>query len=112
METKQLSKYQIFWVFLQPIGGSATKSDLDKINKVVGAGRFHMCCDYIATFRPNQEKAKQILNSLKSITKLSKRYNLTGDVGLEHLIDDNISKKVSMTEYFKGKTKEQLKEVL
>lgn len=41
-----------------------------------------------------------------------KYYDLTGDVGLEHLIDDNISKKVSMTEYFKGKTKEQLKEVL
>ena len=74
METKQLSKYQIFWVFLQPIGGSATKSDLDKINKVVGAGRFYMCCDYIATFCPNQEKAKQVLNSLKSITKLSKIY--------------------------------------
>lgn len=75
METKQLSKYQIFWVFLQPIGCSATKSDLDKINKVVGAGRFYMCCDYIATFRQNQEKAKQILKSLKSIsTKLSKRY--------------------------------------
>lgn len=41
-----------------------------------------------------------------------KYYDLTGDVGLEHLIDKNISKKVSMTEYFKGKTKEQLKEVL
>lgn len=41
-----------------------------------------------------------------------KYYDLTGDVGLENLIDDNISKKVSMTEYFKGKTKEQLKEVL
>ena len=41
-----------------------------------------------------------------------KYYDLTGDVGLEYLIDDNIRKKVSMTEYFKGKTKEQLKEVL
>ena len=41
-----------------------------------------------------------------------KYYDLTGDVGLEHLIDNNIRKKVSMTEYFKGKTKEQLKEVL
>lgn len=41
-----------------------------------------------------------------------KYYDLTGDVGLEYLIDNNIRKKVSMTEYFKGKTKEQLKEVL
>lgn len=41
-----------------------------------------------------------------------KYYDITGDVGLEYLIDNNIRKKVSMTEYFKGKTKEQLKEVL
>lgn len=39
-------------------------------------------------------------------------YDLTGDVGLERLIDKNISKKIDMAEYFKGKTKEQLKEVL
>lgn len=32
-------------------------------------------------------------------------YDLTGNVGLEKLIDNNIAKKVSMTEYFKGKTK-------
>lgn len=36
-------------------------------------------------------------------------WDLTGNVGLENLIDRNIDKKVSMTEYFKGKTKEQLK---
>lgn len=35
-------------------------------------------------------------------------YDLTGDVGLESLIDKNISKKISMTEYFKKITKEQL----
>lgn len=35
-------------------------------------------------------------------------YDLTGDVGLENLIDKNINKKVSMTEYFKKITKEQL----
>lgn len=35
-------------------------------------------------------------------------YDLTGDVGLETLIDRNINKKVSMTEYFKKITKEQL----
>ena len=35
-------------------------------------------------------------------------YDLTGNVGLETLIDRNISKKVSMTEYFKKVTKEQL----
>ena len=39
-------------------------------------------------------------------------YDLTGNVGLEKLIDRNISKKIGMTEYFKGKTKEQLREVL
>ena len=39
-------------------------------------------------------------------------YDLTGNVGLEKLIDRNIAKKVGMTEYFKGKTKEQLREVL
>ena len=38
--------------------------------------------------------------------------DLTGDVGLEKLIDDNIKKKVGMTEYFKKISKEQLKEVL
>lgn len=41
-----------------------------------------------------------------------KYYDLTGNVGLESLISANIQKKVSMTEYFKGKTKEQLKQVL
>lgn len=41
-----------------------------------------------------------------------KYYDLTGNVGLEYLIDKNIQKKVSMTEYFKGKTKEEIKEVL
>lgn len=35
-------------------------------------------------------------------------WELTGDVGLESMIDKNITKKVSMTEYFKKKTKEQI----
>lgn len=39
-------------------------------------------------------------------------WDLTGDVGLEKLIDDNIDKKMNMVEYFKGKTKEELKEIL
>lgn len=37
-----------------------------------------------------------------------KYFDLTGDVGLESLIDRNIEKKVGMTEYFKLATKEQL----
>lgn len=41
-----------------------------------------------------------------------KYYDLTGNVGLESLIDRNIEKKVGMLEYFKGKTKEELKSVL
>lgn len=41
-----------------------------------------------------------------------KYYDLTGNVGLEYLIDKNIEKKVGMTEYFKGKTKEEIKEEL
>ncbi len=36
-------------------------------------------------------------------------WDLTGNVGLESLIDANIAKKVGMTEYFKGKTKEEIK---
>ena len=39
-------------------------------------------------------------------------WDLTGNVGLEKLIDKNISKKVSMTEYFKSKTKEELDDEL
>ena len=39
-------------------------------------------------------------------------YDLTGDVGLERLIDRNIGKKVTMSEYFKKDTKEQLKKDL
>jgi SNF2 family DNA or RNA helicase len=39
-------------------------------------------------------------------------YDLTGDVGLENLIDKNIAKKIGMVEYFKGKTKEELKTIL
>jgi SNF2 family DNA or RNA helicase len=39
-------------------------------------------------------------------------WDLTGNVGLESLIDKNITKKIGMVEYFKEKTKEQLKEVL
>lgn len=39
-------------------------------------------------------------------------WDLTGNVGLEKLIDNNIDKKTDMAEYFKGKTKEQLKQVL
>lgn len=39
-------------------------------------------------------------------------WDLTGNVGLEKLIDQNIKKKVGMVEYFKGKTKEQIKAVL
>lgn len=41
-----------------------------------------------------------------------KYWDLTGNVGLESLIDGNIAKKVGMVEYFKGKTKEQLKQIL
>lgn len=36
-------------------------------------------------------------------------YELTGDVGLESLIDKNITKKISMTEYFKQATQADLK---
>lgn len=39
-------------------------------------------------------------------------YDLTGDVGLERLINRNIGKKVTMSEYFKKATKEQLKKDL
>ena len=39
-------------------------------------------------------------------------YDLTGDVGLERLIDRNIDKKVTMSEYFKQATKEQLRKDL
>ena len=39
-------------------------------------------------------------------------YDLKGDVGLEHLIDKNIEKKTSMLEYFKKKTKEDLRKEL
>lgn len=39
-------------------------------------------------------------------------WDLTGDVGLESLIDRNIEKKVGMTEYFKMKTKEEIAEEL
>ncbi len=39
-------------------------------------------------------------------------FDLTGDVGLERLIDRNIDKKVSMSEYFKKATKEQLQQDL
>lgn len=35
-------------------------------------------------------------------------FDLTGDVGLESLIDKNICKKVGMLEYFKNKTKQEL----
>lgn len=36
-------------------------------------------------------------------------WDLTGNVGLESLIDRNIDKKTGMVEYFKGKTKEEIK---
>jgi len=39
-------------------------------------------------------------------------YELTGDVGLERLIDKNISKKISMSEYLKRVTKEELRKAL
>jgi SNF2 family DNA or RNA helicase len=39
-------------------------------------------------------------------------WDLTGNVGLESLIDSNVQKKVGMVEYFKGKTREQIKAVL
>jgi SNF2 family DNA or RNA helicase len=39
-------------------------------------------------------------------------WDLTGNVGLESLIDRNVEKKIGMIEYFKGKTKEQLKKEL
>lgn len=35
-------------------------------------------------------------------------WDLTGDVGLERMIDKNVDKKISMVEYFKSKTKEQI----
>lgn len=38
--------------------------------------------------------------------------DMTGNVGLDALIDKNIEKKIEMVEYFKGKTKEEIIEVL
>lgn len=39
-------------------------------------------------------------------------WDLTGNVGLESLIDNNIQNKMGMLEYFKGKTKEEINEIL
>jgi hypothetical protein len=39
-------------------------------------------------------------------------WDLTSNVGLENLINKNIEKKISMVEYFKRKTKEELEAVL
>ena len=39
-------------------------------------------------------------------------YDFTGNIGLEKMIDDNIAKKISMTEYFKRKTINELIEEL
>jgi SNF2 family DNA or RNA helicase len=39
-------------------------------------------------------------------------WDLTGNVGLESLIDQNIDKKIGMVEYFKGKTKEEIQKEL
>lgn len=39
-------------------------------------------------------------------------WDLTGNVGLESMIDRNIKKKIGLTEYFKSKTKEELEEEL
>lgn len=39
-------------------------------------------------------------------------WDLTGNVGLENLIDKNIDKKIGLTEYFKSKTKEDLEKEL
>lgn len=39
-------------------------------------------------------------------------YDLTGSVGLEDLINDNISKKVSMAEFFKNKSVDEIRRVL
>ena len=51
--------------------------------------------------------------TFRSGQELDCRYwDLTGNVGLEKLIDKNINKKIGMVEYFKGKTKEELKAVL
>ena len=39
-------------------------------------------------------------------------YDLTGDAGLERVIDRNIEAKVGMLDYFKRKTKEDISEEL
>jgi hypothetical protein len=39
-------------------------------------------------------------------------YDMTGDVGLEAMIDSNISKKIDMTEYFKTKSIKEIKSEL
>jgi hypothetical protein len=39
-------------------------------------------------------------------------YDLTGDVGLERVINENIEKKMNMLEYFKSKTIEEIKKEL
>jgi SNF2 family DNA or RNA helicase len=36
-------------------------------------------------------------------------WNMTGNVGLERMIDKNINNKIDMVEYFKGKTKEEIR---
>lgn len=41
-----------------------------------------------------------------------KYWDLTGNVGLENLMDKSIIKKTGIAEYFKGKTKEELREKL
>lgn len=57
----------------------------------------------------NQALARNFrINSTENIKCL----DLTGDVGLETLINKNIEKKIEMSEYFKKVSREQLKQVL
>lgn len=74
-QIKQMSRYQIYWIILQPIVRRPTKKDLNLINRINKPNRFVNTYVLLYTFTQNKEKAKQILNSLKSISpKLSKRY--------------------------------------
>jgi hypothetical protein len=80
----------------------------------LGLNMQHLC--YTIYFDKNWDYALRVQSGRRTFRSGQEYdchyWDLTGNVGLESLIDNNITKKVGMIEYFKGKTKQQLKEIL
>ena len=103
---------KLVFLFCRPILPYYNKGKLSVLSCQSFLQIFFDLCDYVAIFCKLRASEKLEYHGLDSSEIVQKYWELTGDVGLEQMIDRNIRKKTNMSEYLKKVSLEDMKKEL